>query len=172
VAFAASRAWAQTSGAAPSSDAASQSTSGPNRNRDAGERDRRGPGGGRFGGRERGERGGENGNRDRAGSSNSNSSASAAKTTTTPTTPATPELSDADKARAWAKEIIKKNDKNGDGLLQESEQTSLGQSVKADTNGDHVITMDELILFASRSGGRAPVSSAGAAAPAASPSGP
>ena len=87
-------------------------------------------------------------------------------------TPAAPELSDADKARAWAKEIIKKNDKNGDGLLQESEQGSLGQSVKADTNGDHVITMDELVAFASRKPGSPPATGPSAAAPASSPSGP
>jgi EF hand len=172
IAFAGSGARAQTSGAAGNGDAALQSTSGPNRNRDAGERDRRGPGGGRFGGRdrsERGGRGGESGNRDNSSASNSSSSTPAAKA---PPTPATPELSDAERARAWAKEIIKKNDKNGDGLLQESEQGSLGQSVKADTNGDHVITMDELVAFASRKPGSAPASSSSAAAPAASPSGP
>ena len=126
IAFAGSGARAQTSGAAGNGDAALQSTSGPNRNRDAGERDRRGPGGGRFGGRdrsERGGRGGESGNRDNSSASNSSSSTPAAKA---PPTPATPELSDAERARAWAKEIIKKNDKNGDGLLQESEQEELG----------------------------------------------
>jgi EF hand domain-containing protein len=159
VALAGGRAWAQTSGTSANSDSSSQSNSGPNRNREGGDRERRGgPGGGRGGGRDRGGRGGENGNRD--SSSSSSGSSTAAKT---PPTPAAPELSDADKARAWAKEIIKKNDKNGDGLLQESEQGSLGQSVKADANGDHVITMDELVAFASRKPG---TSSSGAASPA------
>jgi EF hand len=157
----AARSCAQSSGSTSGGNAPPQAATGPNQNRDAGERGRRGPGG-RSGGRERGSRGSENGN---GGGSDPSSGAAAAKTTPSATTPSAPELSDAEKARAWAKEIIKKNDKNGDGLLQESEQSGLGQSAKADANGDHVITMDELVAFASRKPG-APAPGATSSAPA------
>jgi hypothetical protein len=143
------RTRAQSTSTAPNGGAPSPSASGGAQNRDAGERGRRGPGGGRFGGRERGGRASDNGNSD----SSSPSSNTAAKPTPAPTTPAAPELSEADKVRAWAKGIIKKNDKNGDMMLQESEWEGLGQSTKADANGDKVITLDELVAYASRKPG-------------------
>jgi hypothetical protein len=168
---------AQAGGAASNSGSATPAA-GSEQNRDAGNRGDRGDRGdlnrrgrGRFGGngdRERGGRGPEGGGRENSSSSNN---AAAAKPTPAPATPATPELSEADRIRAWAKDIIQKHDKNGDMMLQESEWEGLGQSTKADTNGDKVITLDELIAFASRKPGTPVATGSSAAAPAATPSG-
>jgi hypothetical protein len=150
---------AQTSGTTPNLSASPQPAAGSDQKRDAGDRGRRGPGGGR----ERGGRGRDSGKGESAGSPGNTA---VAKTTTTPSTPATPEVSAAEKARSWAKEIIQKHDKNGDMMLQESEWEGLGQSRNADANGDKVITLDELIAFASPKPAIPPASTSGSSAAA------
>jgi hypothetical protein len=154
---------AQTSGAPANS---LPPAAGSDQDRDAGERGNRGDRGdpnrrGRRG------RGSESGNSD---SSTSPSSGAAAKTSPAPATPPVPEVTEAERTRTWAKELIQKHDKNGDMMLQESEWEGLGQSTRADANGDHVITLDELVAFALRKPG-APSTNAGTSAATATSSG-
>lgn len=160
---------AQTSGAPANS---STPAAGTDQNRDAGERGNRGDRGdpnrrGR-GGRDRGGRGTESANSDRSSSSGGTA---AAKPAAAPATPV-PEVSEAERTRTWAKELIQKHDKNGDMMLQESEWEGLGQSTRADANGDKVITLDELVAFASRKPGTPAATNQVASAPSSSASSP
>jgi hypothetical protein len=56
-------------------------------------------------------------------------------------------VSDAEKIRKSAADTIKRNDKNGNGMLEPDEQSGLGMSANADQDGDHVITHNELVSF-------------------------
>src|SRR5689334_12472917 len=63
---------------------------------------------------------------DKSAKSRPSSKTSSAAKTTPSSAVSAPERSAADRAREWAKELIRKNDKNGDHLLQKSEWANLG----------------------------------------------
>lgn len=56
-------------------------------------------------------------------------------------------LSDDAKFAKFATDMIKTNDKNGDGILEGDELAKLGQSKRADVNGDGKIIQPELVAY-------------------------
>ena len=73
--------------------------------------------------------------------------------------------SDADKIRKWASDIVAKNDKDGNKILEGDELATLGQSSRAaDKDGDGKITIDELVQFStSKSAGTPSITTPAAA---------
>ena len=62
----------------------------------------------------------------------------------------------------FARQLVKKNDKNGNMMLEADEQSGLrGKEAQADANGDKVITVEEIVAkLADKGGSDRPASSA------------
>ena len=79
----------------------------------------------------------------------------------------------AEKTRQWARDTVRKHDKNGDMILDKEEQADLGQSKGADLNGDGKIVVDELYAATmSKSSGSSKTASFGTASSGSSGSSP
>ncbi len=76
------------------------------------------------------------------------SSSSSSSSTSTPSTPSSSSsASSNDRLKKWATELVTKNDKNGDMILDKDEQAGLAGSVAAsDLDHDGKITIDEIVL--------------------------
>ena len=79
-------------------------------------------------------------------STSTNSPATSSSTTSSTVSSATSNESANARLKAWATEIVRKNDKNSDMILQSNEMASLGSSAAADLNRDGNITIDELVM--------------------------
>jgi Ca2+-binding EF-hand superfamily protein len=98
--------------------------------------------GGRGGRRDRGPGGGRGGESERPAETRPEPPKPAAQTSTSFGT-----LSDDAKFAKSATDMIKSNDKNGDGILEGDELAKLGMSKRADADGDGKITQPELVTY-------------------------
>ena len=92
--------------------------------------------------------------------STGSSSTSSSTSTPTPSSSSSSSASSNERLKKWATELVTKNDKNGDMILDKDEQAALGSSAASeDLNHDGKITIDEIVMHHSSGTSTSPTAS-------------